>query len=371
VTDAARDLGAPRGGPVIDLRSDVVTPPTDEMWEAMRRARPGLALLEDDPLVRELVALGAGLLGKETGMFVPTCSMANLLALMVTTEPGDQVVFESTMHMVWSEGWSLAHPAGVFPRLVDGIGGVPEPAAVEEAVGAPRFGRLPHTALVCLENSHNNAGGTVASPAQTDAIAEIAHRHGAALHLDGARFFNAAAALGVPARRLAAAADTVSISLNKGLSAPEGALLCGSRRVIARARRAAQRLGGASLHKAGIAAAAGIVALTTMVDRLADDNRRAADLAALLARVPGLSVDLATVQTNIVNVEATAASADAGTVVARLAARGVLALVRGPRQVRAVTHRLVGDAEVARVAAAAAGVMSDAGGAKLRQCSDV
>jgi threonine aldolase len=314
------------------------------MWEAMRRARPGLALGGEDPLVRELVALGARLLGKETGLFVPTCSMANLLALVSTAEPGDQVVFESTAHMVWSEGWSLAHPAGVFPRLLDGIRGIPEPAALEEAIGTPRFGRMPRTALVCLENSHNNAGGTVATPEQTASIAETAHRYGAALHLDGARLFNAAASLGVAAERLAALADTVSVSLNKGLSAPEGALLCGPRAVIDRARRWAQRLGAASLHKAGIAAAAGIVALTTMVDRLKEDNRRAARLAATLVGVPGLSVDLATVQTNIVNVELRMPAADA--LVARAAERHVLALARSARRVRFVTHRMIEDADI-------------------------
>ena len=352
---------APGGGRLIDLRSDVVTPPTDEMWEAMRRARPGLALGGDDPLVRELVALGASLLGKETGLFVPTCSMANLLALAATAEPGDQVIFESTAHMVWSEGWSIAHPAGVFPRLLDGIRGIPDPAALEEAIGTPRFGRMPRTALVCLENSHNNAGGTVATPEQTASVAEIAHRYGAALHLDGARLFNAAASLGVAVERLAAPADTVSVSLNKGLSAPEGALLCGPSVVIDRARRWAHRLGAASIHKAGIAAAAGIVALTTMVGRLKDDNRRAARLAARLVCVPGLFVDLATVQTNIVNVELRAGAADA--LVARAAERGVLALARSAHHVRFVTHRLIEDADVESagsiVARAAAGGRAD------------
>jgi len=321
----------------------------------MRRARPGVASFGEDPLVNELTALGAELLGKEAGLFVPTCSMANLLALMATTEPGDQIVLESTMHIAWSEGWGLAHPCGLFPRLVDGVRGVPDPAAFEETISAPQFGRLPRTSLVCLENSHNNAGGTVIAPAQAHAIAEIAHRFGASVHLDGARIFNAAAAIGVPAGRLAEAADTVSISLNKGLSAPEGALLCGPRHIIDRARRAAARIGGASLHKAGIMAAAGIVGLTTMVDRLADDNRRAARLGARLADAPGLAVDLATVQTNIVNVDVTA-EVRADDFVSRLGERGVLAMARSPRRLRFVTHRLIGDADIERAAAAVTAV---------------
>jgi threonine aldolase len=345
--------GGRRHRDVIDLRSDVVTPPTEAMWEAMRRAAARPIPFGDDPIVGELVVFGATLLGKETGLFVPTCSMANLLALMATTEPGDQIVLESTMHIVWSEGWGVAHPAGLFPRLLSGSRGVPAPEAVEEAIAVPCFGRIPRTGLVCLENSHNNAGGAAITPAQTNSIAEVAHRHEAAVHIDGARLFNAAAALGVPARALAEAADTVAVSLNKGLSAPEGALLCGPGRVIGRARRVAERLGAASLHKAGIAAAAALVGLTTMVDRLGDDNRRAACLAERISGTPGLSVDLAMVQTNIVLVELTGPVL-AREFVARLAERGVLALVRSLRHVRFVTHRLIDDADVERTAVAVA-----------------
>jgi len=321
------------------------------MWEAMRRAATRAQPFGEDPFVGELVEVGAHLFGKEAALFVPTCSMANLLALMATTEPGDQVVLESTMHMVWSEGWSLAHPGGVFPRLLSGIRGVPTPEDVADAIAAPRFGRTPRSSLVCLENSHNNAGGTVLTRAQMMAIAEVAHRHGAAVHLDGARIFNAAAALSVSVSRLAEAVDTVSVSLNKGLSAPEGALLCGPRRIIDRARGAAERLGATSLHKAGIAAAAALVGLTTMADRLADDNNRAASLATHISEVPGLAVDLTTVQTNIVLIELTGAVA-AAAFVARLAEQGVLALVRSPRHARFVTHRLIDDADVAKAAKA-------------------
>ncbi len=338
---------------VIDLRSDVVTTPTEAMWEAMRRAATRAQPFGDDPSIGELVEVGASLLGKEAALYVPTCSMANLLALMATTEPGDQVVLESTMHIVWSEGWSLAHPGGLFPRLLNGIRGVPTPQDVADAIAAPRFGRTPRTSLVCLENSHNNAGGTVLTQTQTMAIVEVARRHGAAVHLDGARIFNAAAALRVSVSRLAEAVDTVSVSLNKGLSAPEGALLCGPRRIIDRARRAAERLGATSLHKAGIAAAAALVGLTTMADRLADDNNRAASLAKRISEIPGLAVDLTAVQTNIVLIELTGVMT-AAAFVARLAEQGVLALMRSPRHARFVTHRLIDDADVARAAEAAA-----------------
>ncbi len=347
---------ASNDGGIIDLRSDVVTPPTEEMWTAMRQAKLGMASFGDDATVHDLVQLGATMLGKEAALYVPTCTMANLLALMVLGRAGAQVVLESSMHIVWSEGWGLAHPGGLFPRLLEGIRGAPDPSAIEDAVAKPRFGRLPRTSLICLENSHNNAGGTILTVEQTAAIAAAGHRHGIPVHLDGARLFNAAAALGISASRLAEPAETVAISLNKGLSAPEGALLCGPRSVVEEARAAAHRVGGASVHKAGIAAAAGIVALTTMVDRLADDNRRAGVLGKRLSRLDGLGVDLTTVQTNIVNVELRP-DLPAKEFVARLASRGVLAWVRSTHQVRFVTHRLIGDSEIERAARATAAVL--------------
>jgi threonine aldolase len=330
---------------MIDLRSDVIAPPTQEMWEAMRRATLGWTLVGEDPSVNALEALGAELLGKEAALLVPTCSAANLLALLSLTRPGEQVVLESTMHLVWSEGQSLAFPAGLFPILVDGIRGAPDPDEVEAAIATPRFGHRGRTTLVCLENTHTNAGGTVLAPGQIGSVAEVAHRHGARIHIDGARLFNAAVALGQSAKELVRAADTVAVSLNKGLCAPEGALLAGSRELIHLARTHAKRFGLASWYKAGIAAAAGLVALRAMVDRLADDHRRALDLARGFVDVPGLRVDLARVQSNIVLAE-TVSGTTAPELVARLGESGILALARSERQVRFVTHRLIGDAEV-------------------------
>lgn len=348
----------------IDLRSDTLTPPTEDMWAAMRRTAFGAASFGDDPTVRELCGLAAATLGKEAALYVPTCSMANLLALMVFGRPGTQVVLESGMHMVWAEGLGFAHPAGLFPRLLDGVRGALDPAAIEDAVAVPRFGRLPRTSLIAIENSHNNAGGTVLTAERTAAIVEVAARHGIPVHLDGARLFNAAAALHVPVRRLAEPVDTIAISLNKGLSAPEGALLCGPRPTIEEARVAAERIGGASLHKAGIAAAAGIVALGTMVDRLAEDNRRARRLAEDLSRLDGIAVDLATVHTNIVNADLRD-GVPAGAFAARLAEHGVRAWERSAQRVRFVTHRLIDDADVETAVAAAAAALrsADGGGA--------
>ncbi len=290
---------------MIDLRSDVLAPPTEEMWEAMRAAELGWASIGDDPAVLELEARGAALLGKEAAVLVPTCSMANLVALLALTEPGDRVLVEPDAHIETSEGDWLRALAGLD---------VGEPAAV-----------------ACLENTHTRRGGTVLGVTETAERAALAPR----AHLDGARLANAAVALGVPLAALAAPADTVALSLNKGLCAPAGALLAGEAAVIAEARVHLRRLGGATIHKAGLLAAAGLVALG-LVDRLADDHRRARDLARLIgADEP---------QTNIV-----LADAD----VERLAARGVLALAYDGRA-RFVTHRGISDDDVEHAAAAVA-----------------
>ncbi|HVF10221.1 MAG TPA: GntG family PLP-dependent aldolase [Abditibacteriaceae bacterium] len=339
---------------LIDLRSDVMTPPTAEMWEAMRRAQCGGVRFGEDECVRELEALGAELLGKEAALFVPTCSMANLLALMTLGERGTQVILEAASHIAWSEEYGFAHICGLFPRLLPGTDGVLQPAAIEEALLIPRFSHLPRTSLVCLENSHNNAGGIAVTPAQTAAVAMVARQHGVAVHLDGARLFNAAVALGVLPRQLAAAVDSVAVSLNKGLCAPFGALLCGSSQVINEARINARRIGAASIHKAGIFAAAGTIALTSMIDRLADDNRRAAALARRLKALPDLYIDLETVQTNIVKATVMREGLTSREFVARLAQGSVLALERSAQDVRFVTHRLIGDAAIERAAQAVA-----------------
>ncbi|HYB69052.1 MAG TPA: aminotransferase class I/II-fold pyridoxal phosphate-dependent enzyme, partial [Candidatus Bathyarchaeia archaeon] len=230
-----------------------------------------------------------------------------------------------------------------FP--VAACAGCPDPDAVELAIAEARHAGLA-TSLLVLENSHNNAGGAAVSAERTSAAAAAARRHGAVVHLDGARLCNSAVALGVAPSRLAADADTVAMSLGKGLCAPGGALLAGSKPLIARAREKARLIGAGSLHKAGPLAAAGLVALDTMIDRLAEDNRRARRLAEGLAPLAGLRVDVASVQTNIVAIDTEAPGVDA--LLPRLAARGVLGFRRSASRFRFVTHRLIGDAEVAR-----------------------
>jgi threonine aldolase len=307
---------------VIDLRSDWVAPPTDEMWEAMRTA-------SEESVVR-LESVAASLLGKEAAVWTPTCSMANLVALMALADPGDRVAVDEDAHILTTEGMGIEHVAGLVP------------VALDDGASAR---------VICLENTHTRRGGTVLGIEETNRLAAAAPR----VHLDGARLPNAAAALGVPLAALAAAADTVAMSLNKALSAPFGAVLAGAADVIGEAREALRRVGGASVHKAGIAAAAGLVALERMLDRLPEDHRRAGRLAARLAEIAGVSVEA--VETNIVLFAAEANDADG--LLRGLAARGVLGYRRDERRVRFVTHRLIDDVAVERAVAAVADVLDD------------
>jgi threonine aldolase len=295
---------------LIDLRSDFCAPPTDEMWEAMRSTPFGWAAAGEDETVNELERRSAALLGKQAAVFVVTCSQANLAGVLALSEPGQRVAIAADAHIVVNEGGWLTELAGLVP--------------VPLGEAAP---------LLCLENTRTWAGGTVLRPAEAAGLAATATR----VHLDGARLANAAVALGVPVADLAAPADTVAFSLNKGLCAPVGAILAGEVTVIDRARDHLKRLGGATIHKAGILAAAALVALG-LVDRLADDHRRARNLAA--------SLGLPEPETNIVLTGLEAES------LPRLAALGVLALAPDGRRVRIVTHRGIDDRQIEEAAAA-------------------
>jgi threonine aldolase len=328
----------------IDLRSDLHGQPTDEMWEAMRAARLGWATFGEDPSVNELQERVAGLLGKEAALWVPTCGMANLVALLTIAPRGSAVVLEAASHVLTSEAMGIEAIAGLEPRSLWAKDGRLDPVEVEELIVETR------AAMLVLENTHTRAGGTVITPELTAELAGAAQRNGAYVHLDGARLFNAAVALGVPVRELAAPVNTVAVSLNKGLCAPMGTILAGRTQVIELAHRTLRRLGGASVHKAGIAAAAALVALDTLVDRLADDHRRARELAALLQEVPGLEVEPAEIETNIVLVDVSGAELDPAEFLRLLAERGVLGMERDTSRVRFVTHRLIGDAEISRAA---------------------
>jgi threonine aldolase len=326
----------------IDLRSDLCALPTDEMWEAMRAAPLGWATYGEDPSVNRLQEEAAALLGKEAALWVPTCGMANLVALLTIVPRGGAVVLETASHILTSEAMAITEIAGLEPRSLWAPDGRLDPAEVEELIVESGAG------LLVLENTHTRAGGTVLTPELTAELAAAAHRHDAYVHLDGARLANAAVALGVPLAKLAASVNTVALSLNKGLCAPLGTILAGRAPVIELAHRTLRRLGGASIHKAGIPAAAGLLALG-LVDRLANDHRRARELGALLARIDGLRLEPERIETNIVLVDVSGTGLEPDEFVRRLRERGVLALERDTSRIRFVTHRLVGDDDVARV----------------------
>jgi threonine aldolase len=330
----------------VDLRSDTVTRPTPEMRQAMAQAEVGDDVYGEDPTVNRLQEKAARLVGKEAALFFPSGTMANQTAVKVHTQPGQEVICEATCHIYNVEMAMMAAFSGVLARPVAGERGHLTPERVEAAV-RPRSYYLAQTGLVVAENTANLAGGTVCTPAHAAALAEAARRHGLPLHLDGARIFNAAVALGVSAAELAAPFDSVMFCISKGLCAPVGSLLCGSAAFVERARRVRKMLGG-GMRQAGVLAAAGLVALETMVDRLAEDHRRARLLAQKLAETGRFEVDLSAVQTNIlvVSVRPPLSAPRVGDV---LKERGVLCHVLDERTIRFVTHHDVGDRELARV----------------------
>jgi threonine aldolase len=330
----------------IDLRSDTFTIPTPAMREAMAAAEVGDDVFGEDPTVNALQAMAAEMLGHEAGLFVSTGTMGNLTALLTHCGRGDEVICGDQSHVFYYEQGGMAALGGLVPRtLPNQPDGTLDLDAIAAAI-RPVDQHFAPARLVCLENTHNRMGGAVLTPAYTAQVAELAHARGLKLHIDGARVFNAAAALGVPVRELTRNADSVTFCLSKGLSAPVGSVLVGSRDFIARAHRNRKILGG-GMRQAGVIAAAGVVALETMTARMADDHENARTLAAALARVPGLRVDVGRVQSNMVYFDLDASLPfDAPELCARAQSRGVKMLSTGPRLIRAVLHCWVDAAEV-------------------------
>jgi threonine aldolase len=332
---------------IVDLRSDTLTHPTPEMREAMARAEVGDDVYGEDPTVNLFESLAAEKMGKEAAVFVPTGSMGNLISIMAHTSRGDQVVLESEAHIFHHEMGALCSVAGVLPRLVSTKYGAISPEALK-AVISPSF---PRTSLVCLENTHNRQGGTVLTEQDTASVAEVAHQHGLRVHLDGARIFNAAVALGVDARVLTRHVDSVMFCISKGLSAPVGSVVCGPKDFVARARSMRKLVGG-GMRQAGVLAACGVVALKTMIPRLGEDHRRARRLAEAIAAGGGLGVDLARVQSNMVVVNGEPLGLDYAGLLRELAARGVKGGARPPSSVRLIVNRHHGDEDIDQVIAA-------------------
>jgi threonine aldolase len=321
---------------LIDLRSDTVTSPSPGMRQAMAAAPVGDDQYGEDPSVNRLQERIAELLGKEAALFVPSGTMANQIALKILTRPGDDVVVGEEAHIVWHESGAAAANSGVQFTVV-GRGGLFTAADLREAYKPPGHIVFPPTSLVAIENTHNRGGGVIFPQAEAIAIGEAAGALGLATYLDGARLFNAAAATGRSLAELAAPFDVVSVALSKGLGCPVGSLIAGSYAGIVRAGRARRMFGGA-MRQSGILAAAGLYALDHNLSRLVEDHANARLISERLTGLPGVELDLGTVQSNIVIFRMEPEAADAATVVERAQAVGVLVSAFGVRTVRAVTH---------------------------------
>ena len=324
---------------VIDLRSDTVTKPTDEMRRAMAEAEVGDDVYGEDPSINRLQERAAEILGKEAGLFMASGTMSNLVAALTYCHRGDEIVMGDQAHMFWNESAGASALAGAQIRLIpNGDQGRIDPADLEGAIRPGGNLHFPPTTLVCLENTHNRCSGGVLTPEDTAAIARVAHAAGAKVHLDGARIFNAAVSLEVPADELVKDVDDVSFCLSKALSCPVGSVLCGTREFIDEARKWRKMVGG-GMRQAGVLAAAGLVGLDTMIERLADDHANARRLAEGLANIDGLEVDPESIQTNIVIFDVDPTVGSAAEVIAALDREGVKVSSPGPHSIRMVTHR--------------------------------
>jgi len=330
---------------VIDLRSDTVTRPSAEMRRAMAEAAVGDDVLGDDPTVIALQDHAAALFGKEAGLYVPSGTMSNQVALHAQTTPGDEIFIHAKAHIVENEQGGVAVLSGLQTRTFDSDDGTLDLEAMAGYFHLDGDVHHPRTTLVALENTHNYCGGVVLPAEHVRAVRAFCDERGMILHLDGARACNAAVASGVSPGEIAAPFDSVSVCLSKGLGAPVGSVLLGTGAMIERARRARKLFGG-GMRQAGIIAAAGLHALRHNVERLADDHRRARALGERLARVPGLAVDEGKLQTNMVFADTHGTGLPAARVVELLGAQGVLALDEAPWSVRFVTHLDVDDADI-------------------------
>ena len=323
----------------IDLRSDTVTKPTDEMRSAMASAEVGDDVFGEDPSINELQERSAALLGKEAGLLTSSGTMSNLIATLAWGSHGDEIIMGDQAHMFWNESAGQAALGGVQTRLVpnDSQGRI-NPDDVAAAIRPSGNLHFPRTAMICLENTHNRCSGGVLTPEDTKSVSDVAHAAGVPVHLDGARIFNASVALEVPPAELVREVDDLSFCLSKSLSCPVGSVLVGSQDFIDNAKRWRKMLGG-GMRQAGILAAAGLVALDTMIDRLAEDHQHARRLAHGLANIDGLNVDPESIQTNIVFFEVDEELGTAADLIAALNRNGVLVSYPGKQSIRMVTHR--------------------------------
>ena len=322
---------------MIDLRSDTITLPTDEMRKAIFEAEMGDDVYGEDPSVNALQELAAEMMGKEAALLVPSGTMGNQVAILTHCKPGTEVIMEADSHIYYYEAAAASVFAGVQPRPLQGKRGSMPAELVEWAIRQDDI-HLPPTSLICLENTHNRAGGTVVPQGDMQAVYEVACKHSLPVHLDGARIFNASIASGIPVKDYTACVTSVQFCLSKGLGAPVGSILAGPADFIEEARRWRKRLGG-GMRQAGVFAAAGIVALKTMVERLAEDHENARLLAEGLASLKGIDFNPEDVDTNIVIVKPTTMSV--GQIGTELEKRGILTVVMEPDRIRFATNKEV------------------------------
>ena len=330
---------------MIDLRSDTVTLPTEEMREAMRRAELGDDSREGDPTVRRLEEAAAAITGKEAALFVASGTMSNLVALLAHTGRGGEVLLDGDCHIIRSEMGGIASLAGLFYRPIPSTRGAPDLGEIGERLSPQLSANKLATALVCVETTHNSAGGAALPLDYLARLRALTSEKNVPVHIDGARVFNAAVAQGVPAAAIARHGDSIGFCVSKGLSAPFGSVLCGSAAFIERAR-AYRRMVGGGMRQAGIMAAAGLVALDRMIDRLPDDHRRARRLAEGLHAIDPRLSDPQLVETNIVMVEVAHTGADAKAWLSALEKAGLRCGAWSGKSLRLVTHRHIDDAAV-------------------------
>ena len=329
---------------MIDLRSDTVTKPTEAMREAMATAEVGDDVLGEDPTVNRLQDRVASILGKEAGLFMPSGTMANQVAIKSHIQPGDEIIIDQNAHIFYYECGAAAVISGGQFHCLGGENGILSTEIIQHAIRPPDI-HQPPTRLICLENSHNRGGGSIYTLEDLAGIGRLAAKHDIRVHLDGARLFNAALAAKTTAKELARQTDSVCVAFSKGLGAPAGSVLCGSAPFIEKAIRFRKMLGG-GMRQVGILAAACLYALDNNVDRLEVDHRNAKRLAHGLAGMDGISIDPERVVTNIVLFDVGSTSMDADTFAERLAPAGVLLIPFGPTILRAVTHLDVTTADI-------------------------
>jgi threonine aldolase len=330
---------------IIDLRSDTITLPTPAMREAIFKAEVGDDVFEEDPTVKRLEEMAADRVGKEAALLVASGTMGNLTCALTHCARGEEVILGNLAHIFLNEAGGMAALGGIHPHTVLNLpDGTMRLDDIESAVRGDNV-HFPRTRLICLENTHNRCNGSALTPDYCDSVAELARKHRLRIHIDGARIFNAAVALKVDAKDLARSADSLSFCLSKGLSAPVGSLVCGTREFITEARRSRKILGG-GMRQAGIVAAAGIIALEQMLERLAQDHANARKLAEGIYKIEGLSIDPSEVQTNIVYFTLTNNRIIGKELLTRLDEKGVKTLMTGPDTFRMVTHYGIEESDI-------------------------